>query len=204
MVEIESLEADLIAESPIKNLGRNENLKAQSLKADKVARILLTVIAICGLGVLLLPALALTAVLQEVFKLDLPIVTAVEAFLGGNSLGLILLVIFVVTALVSYVVLRRRVLDNPMLYSDAGCPQCWEDELIRVRRQKSDRLIARIGIPVRRYNCRNCDWAGLRLGGRPPAAEINLEVSSIDYFIEEDEILGLGQEITTAGETSTG
>jgi hypothetical protein len=142
--------------------------------------------------------------LQDVFGLDLPGVTTVEAFLGGNSLGLILLLVFVAAALVSYFILRRRVLDNPMLYSDAGCPQCWEDELIRVKRQKSDRLIAHIGIPVRRYNCRNCDWAGLRLGGRPPVPEMKLEVSSIDYFIKEDEILGHGQELTTTGEAPTG
>jgi hypothetical protein len=143
--------------------------------------------------------------IQEVFGLNLPFVTAIEGFLGRNSMGLVLLIILIITGLVSYFVLRRRVLGNPMLYSDAGCPQCWEDELIRVRRQKSDRFIARIGIPVRRYNCRNCDWAGLRLGGRLPAAETKLEVSSIDYsIIEEDEILGLGQEITTTGEVSTG
>ena len=204
MVEIEGLETDLIAESPIENLGQNENLKAQSLMTDKSSQILLTIIAICGFGILLLLVLALTAALQELFRLNLPFVTAVESFLGRNSMGLILSIIFGVTALVSYMILRRRVLENPMLYSDAGCPQCWEDELIRVRRQKTDRLIAHIGIPVRRYNCRNCDWAGLRLGGHPPVTEIKPEVTAIDYFIEEDEILGHVQDITTAGEAPPG
>jgi hypothetical protein len=182
MVEIESLETDMIGESLIKNSTRSNDLKAQSFEEDKTSRNLMMVIAICGFGIGLLLALALIAVIQEVFGLNLPVITAVETFLGSNSMGLVLLIVFAITALVSYFVLRRRVLGNPMLYSDAGCPQCWENELIRVRRQKSDRLIAHIGIPVRRYNCRNCDWAGLRLGGSLPVAETKTEDTSIDYF----------------------
>lgn len=193
MVELESRMSEQSAESAIENASGNSNLKNRTLKQDATSRILLTVIAICGFGVLLLLALALAAAMQGVLGSNLPGATPVGKPIGSGSVALVLTIILVITALVSYFILRRRVLENSMLYTDAGCPQCWENELVRVRRHKPDRVIARFGIPVRRYKCRNCDWAGLRLGGQPPGTEIKTEAAPADIFWGSDDMLGVQQ-----------
>ena len=44
------------------------------------------------------------------------------------------------------------------------CPNCkQESTLKRIHRTKKDRLINLIGIPTKRYFCKNCKWKGLRL-----------------------------------------
>lgn len=187
MVETESRVTDQLAESLIEDTSEDKNLTIRTLNQDTTSRILLAVIAICGFGVLLLLALALAATLMGVT--------------GGGSVGLVLAIILAIIALVSYFILRHRVRENSMLYSDAGCPQCWEYELVRVRRHKPDRVIAYLGIPVRRYKCRNCDWGGLRLGDHPPGTEITTEAAPVDVFWGSDDILGVQPGETAARES---
>lgn len=200
MVEVESRLADQAAEPLVEDTSREVYFEIRSLNQDTTSRILLALIAVCGFGVLMLLALVLAAATTRALGINLPGVTAVGEFLGSSFMGLGLTIIFVVTGLVSYFILRRRVLGNPMLYTNAGCPQCWEKELVRVRRHKADRMIAHLGIPVRRYRCRNCDWAGLRVGGQSPSALTIPETPSDDNYWGSDEILGGRQHETAAGE----
>lgn len=57
---------------------------------------------------------------------------------------------------------RRSVIYNQALWSQ-HCPQCGESDLRRVRRTGRDRLIGKLGFPVRRYYCPGCRWHGLRI-----------------------------------------
>lgn len=43
------------------------------------------------------------------------------------------------------------------------CPACQSDQLKRSRRRPFDRLISKLGIPVRRYVCADCHWEGRRI-----------------------------------------
>lgn len=43
------------------------------------------------------------------------------------------------------------------------CPQCQKGELKRKRRRYGDRLLGRLGMPVRRYACEECQWEGARI-----------------------------------------
>lgn len=46
---------------------------------------------------------------------------------------------------------------------NACCPSCASNELKRKRRRPFDRLLGRLGIPVRRYICASCQWEGRRI-----------------------------------------
>lgn len=59
--------------------------------------------------------------------------------------------------------IRLLVMRNSRLYMESGCPNCGQQELMRIARRSSDRLLHLFGIPVYRYRCRNCTWEGKRL-----------------------------------------
>ena len=93
---------------------------------------------------------------------DMPPLVTRLAFGGGHRLlslalaglaGLLLLVL----------VLREAILRNRRLWMEVGCPRCHEQELMRISRRTSDRLLHVFGIPAYRYRCRNCTWEGTRL-----------------------------------------
>jgi hypothetical protein len=196
MVEIESHALDQSVEYLVEENFGNKNL-ARTLKQDSISRILLAMIRGCGFGLVLIIILALAAALTRVLGINMPGLITAGEFLGRTSLGLVLSMILLIVAFTAYIFLRRRTLNNPMLYAEAGCPQCWENELVRVRRHKPDRLISRMGIPVHRYTCRNCDWQGLRVGGQSPHFEMKTEV---DLFWDEDEIFSVRQDETAVNE----
>jgi hypothetical protein len=90
--------------------------------------------------------------------------------LGGHSMNrnvswllaaglLLLLLVFVI-------VRRFQVINDQRLWQDAGCPQCFERELVRVPRKRSDRWYNLVALPAYRYACRNCTWQGLRISRR--------------------------------------
>lgn len=56
----------------------------------------------------------------------------------------------------SYLVLR------PDRQYSAGCPNCHHHDLRRIGRETPDYLLSLIGLPVRRYHCRQCGWEGRR------------------------------------------
>jgi hypothetical protein len=200
IVEIENQVVDEKEELSREDARGDENHAIRSLKQDTISRVLLIVAAVCGAGLILLLALIFSAGLLNSLRFNQNVITTVGEFLVGTVMGIFLLIVLFVLTLVSYFFLRRRLLNNPMFYPQAGCPQCWEYELVRVRRNKSERLVARLGIPVRRYSCRNCDWEGLRIGGPPSGVESQMGNPAIDYFWESDDVLNVHQAETTVEE----
>ena len=79
--------------------------------------------------------------------------------------------------------IRRRLLHNKRLWFGTGCPQCMEQELVRVSRRTTDRGYSLIGVPAYRYACRNCTWRGLRIARREhsPEREAELEASLMRF-----------------------
>ena len=57
---------------------------------------------------------------------------------------------------------RWRVMRSERFWS-SHCPQCDSTELHRIRRRFPDRLLGKLGFPVRRYRCSGCGWQGLRI-----------------------------------------
>jgi hypothetical protein len=88
-----------------------------------------------------------------------------ESWLMGADRGLFVVAAFALNALVFALLARYRIRRDYSVYYEAGCPQCHEHELIRVRRNHRDRSLSFLGVPVRRYSCRNCTWHGVRLAG---------------------------------------
>ncbi len=123
--------------------------------------------------------LSLLSALAAIFLLITPLLDLVFEFMGlhfawwgawkvtimGGDRGLFIGVILGLVALLFALLARRRVRHDYSFYVEAGCPQCHENELIRVRRNRRDRALSYFGVPVRRYSCRNCTWHGLRLAG---------------------------------------
>ncbi len=58
--------------------------------------------------------------------------------------------------------LRWRINHTTSLWM-RRCPACGNDDLRRARRIGRDRLLGLLGIPVRRYICPECRWAGARI-----------------------------------------
>jgi hypothetical protein len=77
--------------------------------------------------------------------------------LGIGFLGLLL----------AFILIKRfQIVRDQQLWYDTGCPQCFERELIRVPRKRSDRWYVLVALPAHRYACRNCTWQGLRIARR--------------------------------------
>jgi hypothetical protein len=93
---------------------------------------------------------------------DMPSLLTNLAFGNGHrllSLGLVGLALLLLVGLA----LRLMVLRNPRWQMETGCPQCGEQELMRISRHKGDRFLNIVGVPAYRYRCRYCTWEGLRL-----------------------------------------
>ena len=171
MTEIEGNFNEHSTERPYDHVVFDNEPANASWRRDPVNLLLVGIIVLCAAGLLLLLAVPLLAVVQSVLGIRLPGTSDVVQWLAGGYKGLGLVVALAVTGSISYLYLRHRLLHNIFLYSEVGCPQCKEQELIRVRREKRDRLIEHFGIPVRRYVCRNCSWSGLRIGSAYPDEE---------------------------------
>ena len=76
------------------------------------------------------------------------------------GIGLILLAI-----IIGYSTLLKRIFYNPRWRSGAGCPQCGHGYMVRIHRQRRDRLLAwgLLLLPLHRFLCQQCHWQGLRL-----------------------------------------
>ena len=93
---------------------------------------------------------------------DMPPLVTQLAFGGGNQL-LSLILVGLAGLLLLFLLLREMALRNERLWMETGCPRCREQELMRISRRGSDRLLHLVGIPAYRYRCRNCTWEGTRL-----------------------------------------
>ncbi len=56
-----------------------------------------------------------------------------------------------------------RVIMRPDWQYSAGCPDCQQHDLQRINRETADYLLDLIGVPVRRYKCKQCGWEGRRI-----------------------------------------
>jgi hypothetical protein len=77
--------------------------------------------------------------------------------------GFLISISLLVLSGVLFMAARQRILNNPTMRSEAGCPSCQEFHLVRVHRNRKERLISSVGIPFARYQCRDCQWNGLRI-----------------------------------------
>ena len=93
---------------------------------------------------------------------DMPPLVTRLAFGGGNR-PLSLALAGLAGLLLLGLLLREATLRNRRLWMETGCPRCHEQELMRISRRSSDRLLHLLGIPAYRYRCRNCTWEGTRL-----------------------------------------
>lgn len=59
--------------------------------------------------------------------------------------------------------IRLMIMRNDSLRMEAGCPNCGQQELMRIARRPAERLLHLFGIPAYRYRCRHCTWEGTRL-----------------------------------------
>jgi len=93
---------------------------------------------------------------------DMPPVLTSLAF--GNGYRLLSLALAgLATLLLLGLILRLLIMRNSRWRMEAGCPNCGQQELMRIARRPSDRLLHLFGIPAYRYRCRHCTWEGTRL-----------------------------------------
>ena len=85
---------------------------------------------------------------------------------------------------------RHRLVSDRRLWYGTGCPNCMERELVRVSRQRRDRLYSLVAIPAYRYACRNCTWRGLRIARREysPERELELEEALLRFTPDATEL----------------
>ncbi len=74
-------------------------------------------------------------------------------------MGISLLGVFVLGAQVGY----RRIVLRPEWQYSAGCPNCEANDLQRTSRETSDYVVDLLGVPVRRFKCKQCGWNGRRI-----------------------------------------
>ena len=95
----------------------------------------------------------------------------------------------ILLALALFVLWRRRQLVNDKaLWAGTGCPECAEQELVRVSRRFGDRFYSLAAVPAYRYACRNCTWRGLRVGRREHSLEHEAELE--DALLRLDPLEG--------------
>ena len=115
--------------------------------------VLLLLLLASGLGLLLLllvPSLAPAGI------------PGLRRLLSGGTFA-VLAAVFLATALIGGALrLRWRVLHRSAWWNTA-CPRCSKNDLRRMQRYSRDRLLGRLGVPVRRYICADCHWRGARI-----------------------------------------
>jgi predicted RNA-binding Zn-ribbon protein involved in translation (DUF1610 family) len=152
-------------------------------------KLLLVFAAISLLSIIAMLFVLLTRMLHVVFGfmgLHFAEWSGWQAWIMGWERGLIIAASFGLIAILFALLARYRLRCDYSVYVEAGCPQCHEHELIRVRRNRRDRALGKLGLPVRRYSCRNCTWHGVRLAGyRYPAPDEGSEGFMVDQFEDE-------------------
>jgi hypothetical protein len=155
---------------------------AETWFEDRVFLALVLLTAFALLGLLVIAAILFTYAITGFLGFRVDIVNdAARWLLAGNRLILAVGALGL-SALVFAVLSRYRLLHNPAMYAMAGCPQCYENELIRVRRRRRDRLFQFARLPLRRYACRNCTWFGMRLLG-----SLRVPQDTVEDVIEDEQ-----------------
>lgn len=128
----------------------------------------LTLLAAVGVTVVILLAVVLPSFNLHTLILTFPptaspLLQTISGRFTLLQLAVGLLLFLIVLAFLFYLLARWRILRKVYLWPEAGCPACGHETLVRVHRRGKDRLYAWVGIPVRRYHCRECRWHGLRI-----------------------------------------
>lgn len=113
-------------------------------------------------GTLLLGVLLLFNPLQGVValsKVQSPLVDWFVYHQGTVHLGGLILVTAVLLGLLR---LRHRVIYHQRWWA-RQCPHCQGTHLSRVHRTWFERLMSVVGVPMRRYICKDCRWQGPRI-----------------------------------------
>ena len=165
MVELETPGSDPVAEITISDILAQRREQVRLWRQDNVLLGLNLVIVLAGLGLFLLLMVPLIARMQNASGMNLPALVAFDNWLSNGPAGLILVVALALLAIATFLLLRFHVQQNRYFYSEAGCPQCLEHDLMRVRRRRRDRILGAFGFPLYRFECRNCTWDGTRLSG---------------------------------------
>ncbi len=163
MVEFDQSEMEQFAEFHASRAEVTNLTRWQRLKLVKLSTILF--LALSGIALILAVAFLLMPILVTVLSslgVDLTSSGLVAWALNGSN-NLIGAGVFGVVGIGLFVLARQRLLDNPYLWINEGCPRCREHDLIRIQRQRSDRMLS-LALPVRRFACRNCTWEGRRFG----------------------------------------
>lgn len=138
---------------------------------------ILTLLAALAVGMLLLLRIFLPVIdwQLDVLLSFVPLLIPTIGNVTVLQIGTILLAGLLLLDFVIYLLARWRILRKHFLWPAAGCPSCEAQLLLRVHRRRKDRLYTWIGIPVGRYQCRECRWNGLRIrrGMQPSTKEMD-------------------------------
>ncbi len=163
MVEFDQSEMEQFAEFHASRAEVTNLTRWQRLKLVKLSTIIF--LALSGIAILLALAFLLMPILVMVLSslgVDIASSGLVAWALNGSN-NLIGAGVLGVVGIGLFMMARQRLLGNPYLWINEGCPRCREHDLIRIQRQRSDRVLS-LAMPVRRYACRNCTWEGRRFG----------------------------------------
>lgn len=147
--------------------------KQPNLLRDDALLVLMLVLAVLTLlvGILSLAARFWLQALDSI-SISIKSLPAFVTWLVQDNQNLIIGGGLILASLFFLSLMRVRVLRKHHLWLVNGCPHCRERDLIRIRRLPNDRLLGVLGLPVRRYACRNCTWQGRLLDVRrePPSS----------------------------------
>lgn len=102
---------------------------------------------------------AIVAALSAVLIAVLPVPEMWVLFQWAGILGAILLAVLFAARGV-----RDTYRSNRTRWVRAGCPECGDTHLRRVRRTPTDRVVGGVtGIPLHRFRCAACKWQGTRV-----------------------------------------
>jgi hypothetical protein len=141
------------------------NARATLLRRDKITLLLAIAASISALAALFVLLTPVLNIVLGFMGLRFAGWSAWQAWVMEADRGLFITIALGLVAFLFTFLARHRVIRDYSVYVEAGCPSCHEQELIRVQRNRKDRALSKMGLPVRRYSCRNCTWHGLRLAG---------------------------------------
>ncbi len=145
------------------NMVRKKSAWEKFKEKDKLLLLLLGIAGLLAAAALFVLLTPVTNFVLNLSGLYIDGWAQLSSWLLAGDMGIAVALALGFLSLVFLLFARFRYLRDHSVYIDAGCPECHEQELIRVRRYRRDRIFSFFGMPIRRYACRNCTWNGTRL-----------------------------------------
>ncbi len=136
---------------------------------EKIGLVVLPLLAVAAIAVNFLDAAALRTLSRW------PVAGPVLSWLAGGKNSFFVFFGALAVLIIFALLIRLRLNRNKRLWFGTGCPDCKEQDLVRVKRHFNDRLYGLIGVPAYRYACRNCTWRGLRIARKEYSLAYELE-----------------------------